>query len=404
MNAYTLAFAALILTAGALGDRLGARRVFIAGFAIFGLASLGCGVSTSMGLLIAARAVQGVGAAMLVPCSLALLNHNFTEEAERDKAVSIWAAGASVALAAGPVVGGALIAIVGWRSIFYVNVPLALLGMWLVWRHSEETSQIRNRSVDLAGQFLAIFGLADLAASMVEGGNGLGWTQPLTWCGFGLFLATAAAFIFVESKSSAPMLPLRLFQNRAFSAATVIGWIINIAFYGLIFVLSLFFQRTQDYSALRTGLAFLPMTGIVLAANLTSGRMTTRMGPRVPIVAGQILMIAGCLSLLTMQKGTPYSHAAVQLLSIGAGIGLTVPAMTSALLGTVEKAQSGIASGVLNASRQAGSVVGVALFGRFISKENQMVPGLRLALLVSASTLVLSSLLATRIPGREKHA
>lgn len=400
VNAYTLAFAALILTAGALGDRLGARRVFIAGFAIFGLASLGCGMSTSMGLLVAMRTLQGVGAAILVPCSLALLNHNFTKNAERDKAVSIWAAGASVALAAGPVAGGALIAIAGWRSIFLVNLPLSALGMWLVWRHSEETSQIRKRGIDLGGQFLAIFGLAVLAASMIQGGNGLGWTHPLTLCGFGLFVAAAVTFVFVESKSAAPMLPLGLFRNRTFSAATMVGWIINIAFYGLIFVFSLFFQRTQGYSALLTGLAFLPMTGVVLAANLASGRITTRRGARIPVVAGQILMIAGCLSLLTIQKGTAYSHLGLQLLSIGAGIGLTVPAMTSALLGTVEKSQSGIASGVLNASRQAGSVVGVALFGTFISQSDRIVPGLRLALLVSASILVASCLLATRITTR----
>jgi MFS transporter, DHA2 family, methylenomycin A resistance protein len=397
VNAYTLVLAALILTAGALGDRMGVRRVFIAGFSIFGLASLACGVSTSAILLIVSRAIQGVGAAILVPCSLTLLNHNFKQDAERDRAVSIWAAGSAAALAAGPVIGGLLIASVGWRSIFFVNVPLAMLGIWLVWRHSEETERSRDRGFDWPGQFFAILALADLAASMIEGGT-LGWTHPLILAGFGVFLAAIAAFVLVELRSRAPMLPLHVFRNRTFTVATVIGLIINVAFYGLIFVLSLFFQRTQKYSALNTGLAFLPMTGIVLAANLASGRLTTRVGARLPILTGQTLMIAGLLGLVPAKEGTPYLHIAAQLLLVGAGLGLTVPAMTSALLGTVEKSQSGIASGVLNAARQAGSVVGVSLFGTFIGQENHMIPGLRMALLVSSAILLLSFRLAFRIP------
>ncbi|HEY3837106.1 MAG TPA: MFS transporter [Bryobacteraceae bacterium] len=403
VNAYTLVFAALILTTGALGDRLGARRVYIGGFAIFALASLACGLSTRIILLVASRAVQGLGAAILVPCSLALINHNFPEHADRDHAISIWAAGASVALAGGPVVGGFLIAAVGWRTIFLVNIPLALVGIALIWRYSSETTRLPDRSLDLPGQFLAIFALADLAATMIEGGSTLGWRNPFTLGGFALFLAACAAFLRVESRSHEPMLPLPIFRNPTFSAATLIGWIINVVFYGLIFVLSLFFQRTRKYSPLDTGLAFLPMTAIVLAANLISGRITTRMGARLPMLIGQLLMIAGCLMLLPVNASMPYARLAGQLLLIGAGIGLTVPAMTSALLGTVEKPQSGIASGVLNAARQAGSVVGVALFGTFIGGGHQMVSGLRITLLISAVILLPGSLLTLRIRPREQH-
>jgi MFS transporter, DHA2 family, methylenomycin A resistance protein len=400
VDAYTLVFAALILTAGALGDRLGARRVFIAGFAIFGIGSLGCGFSTSMALLIGARALQGTGAAILVPCSLALVNHAFTKDAERNNAVSVWAAVAAGAVAAGPVVGGVLIAGIGWRSIFFVNLPLAILGIWLVWRYSDETSQSRHRGIDLPGQFLAILALADIAATMIEGGDGLGWAHPLIRSGVGLFVAAAIGFVFVESRSRAPMLPLQLFRDRMFSASTVIGWITNVAFYGLIFVLSLFFQQTQKYTALQTGLAFLPMTAIILPADLASGWITTRTGARLPMVAGQILMMVGCASLAGVREGTPYWRVSAPLLLIGAGIGLTVPAMTSGLLGTVDKSLSGIASGVLNAARQAGSVVGVALFGGFIGQRHHMVPGLRLALLVSSGILVPSTLLAFSVPRR----
>jgi MFS transporter, DHA2 family, methylenomycin A resistance protein len=404
VNAYTLVFAALILTAGALGDRLGGRRVFITGFAIFGVGSLACGLSSSMALLIGSRAFQGMGAAILVSCSLALINHAFTGDAERNKAVAIWAAGAAAAVAAGPVIGGLLVAGIGWRSIFFVNVPLAILGIWLVWRYSAETSQLRHRGIDLLGQFLAILALADIAATVIEGGGVLGWTHPVILCGYGLFVAAGAGFIFTEAGSLAPMLPLQVFRDRTFSVATVIGWITNVAFYGLIFVLSLFFQRTQNYTALETGLAFLPMTTIILPADLASGWLANRTGPQLPIVAGQALMIVACVSLLGVREGILYLHLAVQLLLLGAGIGLTVPAMTSALLGTVDKSQSGIASGVLNAARQAGSVVGVALFGTFIGQKSQMVPGLRLSLLVSVGILLPSTLLALRIPRRSPTA
>jgi MFS transporter, DHA2 family, methylenomycin A resistance protein len=399
VNAYTLVFAALILTAGALGDRLGARRLFIAGFALFGIGSLGCGSSPTIAFLIAARAFQGIGAAVLVPCSLALINHAFTSEADRNRAVSIWAAGASVAIAAGPVVGGVLIATVGWRSIFFVNVPIATIGIWLVWHYSRETPRTRNRGIDLPGQILAIVALACLAATMIQGG-GLGWTHPLVLCGFVAFIVATAGFLFAESRSQSPMLPLEVFRNPTFSAATMIGWIINVAFYGLIFVLSLFFQETQNYSPLRTGLAFLPMTAIILPANLASGWVATHSGARVPMVTGQLVMMTGCLSLLGVHQGAPYWHLAIQMLLIGGGIGFTVPAMTSALLGAVDPSMSGVASGVLNASRQAGSVVGVAMFGSFIGHQGHIVAGLRLALIVCAVILLPSALLALRMPHR----
>ena len=191
---------------------------------------------------------------------------------------------------------------------------------------------------------------------------------------------------------------LQFFADRTFSAATVIGWITNVAFYGLIFVLSLFFQRTQHYTPLQTGLAFLPMTTIILPADLASGWIATRTGARLPIVTGQILLLVACVGLLGVKEGTPYWYLGGQLLLLGAGIGLTVPAMTSALLGTVDKSRSGIASGVLNAARQAGSVVGVALFGTFISQGSHMVLGLRLVLRISAGILLPSSLLTFLIP------
>jgi len=403
VNAYTLVFAAAILTAGALGDRFGAKRCFIVGFLVFTLASLGCGLAPNLAVLVGARAVQGLGVAILVPCSLALLNHAFHDEHERTKAIGIWAAGASAALAAGPVVGGALIAGIGWRSIFFVNLPLGIFGIGLTWRYAEESTQTRDRALDLAGQSIGMFALADLAAAMIEGGA-IGWTHPLVLAAFLLFVLAAVAFVLVEIESQSPMLPLSLFKNQTFSAATLIGLLMNTAFYGLIFMLSLYFQQVRHYTPLATGMAFLPMTVVVLLANLSVGPIATKLGLRMPILVGQALLAVGCLTLIGIGQNTSYKALGVQLLAMGAGVGLTVPPMTSALLGTVGAKLSGVASGVLNASRQAGSVIGVALFGSLIERQRPFIPGIRMALMISAGVLLAGCLSAflIRPEGRRK--
>jgi MFS transporter, DHA2 family, methylenomycin A resistance protein len=402
VNAYTLVFAAAILTAGALGDRFGAKRCFLVGFLVFTLASLGCGLAPNLAILVAARAVQGLGAAILVPCSLALLNHAFHDEHERTKAIGIWAAGASAALAAGPVVGGGLIASIGWRSIFFVNLPLGAIGIWLTWRYAEESTQTRGRALDLAGQFIGMFALADLAAAMIEGGA-VGWTRPLVLAAFLLFVLAAVAFVWIEMNSQAPMLPLSLFKNQTFSATALIGLLMNTAFYGLIFMLSLYFQQVKHYTPLATGMAFLPMTVIVLLANLSVGPIAKRIGLRAPILIGQALLATGCLALVGISQNTSYSALSVQLLAMGAGVGLTVPPMTSALLGTVGAKLSGVASGVLNASRQAGSVIGVALFGSLIEQQRPFIPGIRAALMISVGVLLAGCLSAFLIRPEERR-
>jgi MFS transporter, DHA2 family, methylenomycin A resistance protein len=386
VNAYTIAFASLILTAGAAGDRLGAKRVFIIGFATFVAASLGCAIAPSIGVLIAARTLQGLGAAVLVPCSLALLNHTYPADHERTHAIGIWAAGASVALAAGPVVGGLLIASVGWRSIFFINLPLGLLGIWLTWQYVDETTRTQ-RGLDYIGQILAIAALGIMAGAAIEAGA-LGWTAIGVLAGFALSLLAAGTFVWVEHRHHHPMLPLSFLADSTFSSATLIGWLINIAYYGLIFVLSLYFQQIKNYTPLKTGLAFLPMTAIVLAANLSASRLSESLGARLTMLIGQGLFAIGCFTLLRISAQTSYIGAAVQLLAIGAGIGITVPPMTSVLLGSVEKKHSGIASGVLNSARQAGSVLGVAVFGSLIAQGGNFVHGFRIALLISSIVLV----------------
>ena len=302
VNAYTIAFAAFILTAGALGDRIGAKRVFMAGFAIFTSASLACALSPNPIVLVAARAVQGLGAAVLVPNSLALLNHAYPDEKRRGRAIGIWAAGASLALTAGPLVGGALIALIGWRSIFLVNLPIGLAGLWLSWKYATETSANRQRQVDLPGQVTAIAALGCLAGAIIEGGA-LGWSNGFVLAAFVASVALAVLFILQERRAEQPMLPLSLFGHRLFALTSLVGLLVNIAFYGLIFVFSLYFQRINGLSPVATGLAFVPMMGAVLPANLVAARVTERLGAPTTIALGAALAAFGCLTLARHRAG-----------------------------------------------------------------------------------------------------
>jgi MFS transporter, DHA2 family, methylenomycin A resistance protein len=396
VGAYTVAFAALILTAGALGDRVGAKRVFMAGFVLFTAASAACGLAPSMDALIGARAIQGVGAAVLSASSLTLLSHAYPKPAERARAVGLWAAGASAALAGGPLLGGLLTASLGWRSIFFINSPIGLFGMGVCARWARDTPRSGERGVDLAGQLAAVVSLATLAAATIEGGA-LGFADPAVLAGFALALLAGGAFVAIEARTAQPMLALGLFRSPTFSCAAAIGLLINIAFYGLIFLLSLFFQRAQHLSSLQTGLAFAPMTAAVMLANLLAGRGALARHPRRMITCGTVLMAAGCAALLGAGAHSSYPTLAGQLVSIGVGVGLIVPAMTSSLLGSVERSRSGVASGTLNSARQTGSVIGVALFGSLIDGGERIVPGLHLALAISVGLLVGAGILASGV-------
>jgi DHA2 family methylenomycin A resistance protein-like MFS transporter len=402
VSAYTIAFASLILTAGALGDRLGAKRVFMAGFALFTAASLACTLAPNAAILIAARAVQGLGAAILVPNSLALLNHAYPDEKDRGRAIGMWAAGASLALTAGPLAGGALITLVGWRSIFLVNLPIGLGGFWLTWRFASETPVSPRRELDLAGQAAAIAALGALAGALIQGGR-LGWTNVFVLAGFCAATLCAALFVVQERRVAQPMLPLSLFANRLFAMTSLVGLLVNVAFYGLIFVLSLYFQEINDYSPFQTGLAFLPIMGVVLPVNLIAPRLAERIGAIATIVIGAVITATACLALLFIRQGTPYPAMLAQLMVLGGGLGLLVPPLTSTLLGSVDKARSGIAAGVLNSTRQTGSVIGVALFGSLLGPRDAFISGARTALIVSA-ILLLTAAAAIFAGGRSQKA
>jgi MFS transporter, DHA2 family, methylenomycin A resistance protein len=400
VSAYTLMFAALILTAGSLGDRFGARRVLCAGFAVFVTASMACGLAPGIAALIAARAVQGIGAALLGSCSLALINQTFPDPGRRARAIGQWAAGASAALSGGPVLGGILIATLGWRSIFFINGPIGLSGLWLAWRYAPRTPGATHRRMDLGGALTAITALAAFATAVIEAGA-YGFTSPWVLGALALSLLAAAAFIRTQARAADPMLPLALFRKRRFVSPVAIGFLVNVCFYGLLFLFSLLFQDHDGMSALQAGLAFLPMTAAILSANLLSGRISAAVGPAGAILIGLAAMAAGCAGLLPTGPATAYPAMLAQQILLGGGLGLLVPPLTGLLLSSAERSRSGVASGALTAFRQAGSLLGVALFGSLAS-HGHFYTGLRSTLWISVAILITSAAL-TRLPARSSR-
>ncbi|MCA7929516.1 MFS transporter [Burkholderia cepacia] len=407
VDAYTLAFAVLMLSGGALGDRFGPRRVYIAGLVLFALASLACGAASAPAMLIAARALQGVGAAAMLPNSLALLNDACRHDPRlRARAVGWWTAAGSISIAAGPVVGGLLIAAWGWRGIFLVNLPLCAAGLaaafaWIPARRAAATPAAPSRSVralDLRGQFIAIAMLTALTGAVIEW-RPLGFTHPVVAGGFALAALAALAFVAVETRTATPMLPLSLFRHRTFSAAVLFGICVNLTYYGTVFVLALYLQRARGESALQAGLAFLPLTGGFLLSNLASGRVVARHGPRAPMLAGALVAALGYGSLHFIDASTPLAVLLVPFLLIPSGVGFAVPAMTTAVLASVAPERAGIASAVLNTARQAGGAMGVAAFGALAGGggATQVVDGLQIETAVSVALLVAAALLATLV-------
>jgi DHA2 family methylenomycin A resistance protein-like MFS transporter len=305
-------------------------------------------------------------------------------------------------LAAGPVVGGGLIALAGWRSIFLINLPLGVLAIAIVRRYLSETPALPGRGLDIPGQLTGALTLGLLAAATIEGGT-VGFGAPAIIAAYVVAGVSGLAFVALERRASEPMLPLGLFAQPTFGATAAIGLLINVCFYGLIFVFSLLFQRGHGLSPLATGLAFVPMTVAVGAANLLSGRLSEPHGVRAVIAAGLVTMAVTCLALaLEVSQASPVAVAAI-LVVLGAGAGFVVPPLTSAMLGSVPRERSGIASATLNSSRQTGSVIGVALFGSLIAGHHQLPAGARLALVISVGLLLATCWLCRRL-GHEREA
>jgi len=394
IDAYTLALASVMLTAGSAADRIGARRLFVAGLAVFAVGSAACAVAPTLGVLVAARAVQGVGASALLPCSLALIVHQFPDPRARARALGVWGGMGSVGVALGPVLGGALVALTGWRAIFVINVPVCVLTIILLRRYVAESPLKPERRTDVPGLVLGIVSLAGLTGGFIIAGQ-QGWLAPVPGALLGAGVLAGLVFVLAERRQSAPMLPLALFRSRELSAATGVGVLFNLCLYGALICLSLFLQQSRHESALGTGLLILPMSLAVGAGSLASGPLTARLGPRLPMIAGLGLAAGGAALLATVGAGT--SLAIVVGGSVILGLcSLAMPAMTAVVVGAAGPEHAGVASGILNAARQSGGALGVALLGSLLARSG---PGghamsLHVPLAAAAAGYVLAAALA----------
>jgi DHA2 family methylenomycin A resistance protein-like MFS transporter len=388
VDGYTLLFAALMLSGGALGDRLGARGVFQAGLAVFVLASIGCGVAPTAAVLIVARLVQGVGAALSVPASLSLLRVAYDDPTARARAVGAWGGVAGVAAAAGPVLGGLLVTVASWRLVFFVNVPVGLLGMYLTARHVP-APQRQQRGLDPVAQGSAVVALGGLTWGLIEGGHG-GWDRPIVLAGFVLFACAGWLFVAVEGRAGDRMLPRALFGSPAFSAAASVGLLMNLGFYGELFLLNLYFQQVRGYSALLAGVALLPQMGMATIGSAASGHFTSRMGNTRPtLLIGLLVGGLGLFGMIATVGTAGYGLLVLPMLAAGFGMSFTMPAATTTVVDNAPAHRAGVASAVINTSRQVGSVVGVAVMGDLVA--GAFVPGLRIGLAVGGAVFVLGA-------------
>jgi len=362
VDAYTLVFASLLLSSGALGDRQGRKRWFLLGLTVFVAGSALCGAAPNLGVLIGARALQAVGGACLSPTSLALLTNAFPDPRERAQAIGIWSGVSGISLTAGPLIGGALVDGPGWRWVFYVNLPVGILAFLAATRFLTESTHPRPRRLDLAGQLLSIATLGSLVYALIEGGS-KGWTSPLILAMFALAALGFTALLLVEARLQEPMIELRFFRNRSFSGTNLIAFLTFFALFGFSFFNTLYFQEIRGYSAFHAGLLFLPASLAIIVMAPFAGRIAGARGPGLPIAVGTAVAGTGLLTLLSLRLDSPYSAIWWSIALFGAGLGLELAPMATAAVAGMPPAQAGVASAVLNTSRQVGGAVGIALLG-----------------------------------------
>jgi EmrB/QacA subfamily drug resistance transporter len=368
VDAYTLALASTVLTAGALADRLGRRRVFTAGLGLFTAASLACGLSQDIAMLNAARAVQGIGAAIMFAVSLALLAHAFPGARERAGALAAYGATIGASFAVGPLVGGLLTSGLDWQWIFLVNLPIGLLCIWITRAFVEESRDPRWRGIDWPGQITLTAGLFLLVLGLLRG-NEQGWTSTAILAELSGAAVALAAFVLVEMRAREPMLPLRLFRDRSFTGAQVAAFAISASFFALFLYMTLYLQQILGLSAIEAGLVYLPGTLVMLFVSAGTANLGAKVPARLMVGCGLGLVAIGMALFTIADADSSWTVVLPGVLVACVGTGLFNPAVSAVALGSVPVEQSGLAAGVNDTFRQAGIAVGVAALGALIPAE-----------------------------------
>lgn len=364
IDGYVLAFASLLLTGGILGDRYGRKKTFLAGLAVFTSASLLCGISDTSTQLIVFRAVQGVGAALLLPGTLSILTVTFPPE-ERAKAIGLWAGVSGLALALGPTLGGYMVEHIGWESVFFLNVPIGIIAFIVASRTVRESRSEQARTLDIPGLALGTAGLLTLTYGLIEA-NQYGWSDPLIIGALTLAVVCLVAFLVWESRSPHAMMPLTFFRIPAFSAGNLVAFSVSLGMFSIFLFVSIYMQSIRNYSAFASGLRFLPMTLMIVITAPNAGRVAQKIGSRAPMTYGLLLTGAGLLAMTFVQIDTPFWILGIIFAIMGHGMGATMAPMTAAVMGAVGPQRAGLGSAMTNTSREVGGVLGIALLGTIL--------------------------------------
>jgi EmrB/QacA subfamily drug resistance transporter len=378
VNAYTLTFAVLMVTGGRLGDIFGRRRMFLFGVVVFGVSSVAIGLAPNDTALVAFRAVQGVGAAFMMPATLSIITQAFPPE-QRGTAIGTWAGVSALALAIGPVVGGFLTEQVSWRAIFFINPPIAVIALVVtLFAARESRDETVGRTVDFAGIGALTVGLASLVLALVQG-NAWHWGSGRIVGLFVLAVVALVGFVQIERRVKAPMIDFSFFRSRTSAGANIVGFLISFAMFAQFFFVTLYMQNVLNYSPLQTGIRFLPSTLVIIVMGPLAGRLTDRVGPR-PLMTLGLVVVAAALGIqaqITVHSG--YGLLLPGFILMGLGMGLVMSPMSTAAMNAVDRTKAGAASGVLSMSRMVGSTFGVAIMGALVStigrsKIDQLLP------------------------------
>jgi len=368
IDAYTLVMASLLMFAGSTGDRLGRKRVFMTGLTVFLAASALCSVATSVGMLVAFRALQAVGGSMLNPVAMSIITNTFTDPRERSQAVGIWGAMVGISMALGPVVGGALVSAVSWRAIFLLNIPIGLIGLVLTARFVPDSKAPVARRFDPAGQALMIVMIATLTYGIIEAPTH-GWGAATTLVAFAAALSALIGLLYFEPRRRDPLIDLRFFRSVPFSGAIVIAIAAFAAFGGFLFLNTLYLQDARGLSPIHAGLDTLPLAVMMMLVAPLSGRIVGRRGARLPLLTAGIAYVIACGMLLSLSAHTSLAWLFLAYVIFGLGFGAVNAPVTNTAVSGMPRAQAGVAAATATTSRQFGQTLGVAIVGAIVSSR-----------------------------------